>query len=104
MEQQPTPKPTLHEIAAMPFSETVKAIQQFYDPKFGVAEPQDEGAIEFMVTVDWSYRHDESEQFTVRADSLAEARKKAKDIWQDDIAHGEDPELDHIDICEIKTQ
>lgn len=104
METQPTPKPSLHEIAAMPFSETMKAIRQFYDPKFGIGGDAEQGAIEFTVSIDWSYRRDECDQITVRADSLAEAREKAKDIWQDDIACGEDPEIDHIDIREVKPQ
>lgn len=96
-------RPSLHDIAAMPHSQTRTAIQQHYDPDWGSVSLDGDGAFEFRVEIEWSYRSDETETITVRANTEDEARQMARDIWEDEIARGEDPELNDISVSRVSS-
>lgn len=77
--EAPAPKPTLHEIAAMPYSAGIAAMRAHYDPKWGDARGDDSGEPRtFRVAVHYTVRQDESEVFTVEACSADEAEKLAE--------------------------
>ncbi len=71
-------KPTLHEIAAMPYSETIKAMREHYDPLYGF--PMGDGAKQkYTVEVRYSYVCTDWETVDVEASDEAEAIDLAGD-------------------------
>lgn len=69
-------KPTLHEIAAMPYPSSVRAMRKHYEPHWGKPVPEGGEKRLFEVTVEWSARGHETyevEAFTEdEAEDLAE--------------------------------
>ena len=82
--------PSLHEIAAMPYSETLPAIRAHYDPAWGKNDDDGEPILAFRVQFDWtlSGRFDQ----VVEADTEEEARKTAVSWIHDDTYSA------HLDI------
>lgn len=80
-------RPSLHEIAAMPFSRTAEAVRKHYDPAWGEndedGEPVKAWRVRFYWTVSGSY--DE----VVEAATDDEARAIAKEEVRDDIWSGD---------------
>ncbi len=71
-------KPSLHEIAAMPYSETVKAMRQFYDPLWGF--PHGDGSTQkYTVEVEYTYTCTDYETVEVEAENEEEAIELAGD-------------------------
>lgn len=93
-------RPTLHEIANMPLSETLPAIRKFYDPKWGTEGPEF-GEREFSVTIQYETRTDGEEIIDVRADSIEAAEEKAREIF-DDTKDYED-EIVNVKVREIES-
>lgn len=81
-------KPTLQEIAHMPFSQSRDAIRKFYDPHFGMGAGEGENA--YLVTVEFTSIEYNEEDYTIYADSQKEASAKAIDVWEEEY-----PGADH---------
>lgn len=93
-------KPSLHEIAAMPHSQTIAAVRKFYDPQWGL-EPVDEGAVAYSVRIDWSYTVDETDFLDIRADNPGEAEKKAREMWEEENGRLDNAEIDRLKVSEV---
>lgn len=94
-------KPTLQEIAAMPFSQTVDALRKHYDPAWGKVDEDGEPAKAWRVRFDWEIkgRFDE----VIEAASEEEALEIAKEQAADD-AFGEEVEADFVRITPAKAK
>lgn len=77
-------KPTLHEIAAMPFPASVEAMRKFYEPQWG-REQLPEGT-KFRITADWTIEGHFDD--TVEADSAEKAKALVRDWVLDDAYTG----------------
>lgn len=75
-------KPTLHEIAAMPFPASQKAMREHYDPRWHKEEAQ--GLKRFRVRFDWALVGTFDE--IVEAEDEDEAKEIAREQAQDDAA------------------
>jgi hypothetical protein len=94
-------KPSLHEIAAMPFPESLKAMRKHYVKDWGTPIPEGATAKQkFEVRVDYEARISGSETIEVEAWSEDEALKMAeekvcKEI-EDDCFAFDDVEFDEV--------
>lgn len=73
-------KPTLHEIAAMPFPASVSAMRQHYDPAWGTDPPEGETRL-YTVQVSYSYTGDDVWETEIEASSAEEAEKLAEEAF-----------------------
>ena len=92
-------KPSLHEIAAMPFPASVLAMQKHYDPTWGKEPPPPSGKRKFFVKADWTI----SGRF--RDEVEAENREEAEEIikeWVMDDAYSGDVDLDIRSFEEVE--
>lgn len=87
-------RPTLHEIAAMPFPQSVQAIRQHYDKNWGRFENGEPRA--FEVTVRYSIYKTGSETYTVEAGSEEEAESKAEELFA--AEYGDEAEIDSMEV------
>lgn len=78
------PKPTIQEIAAMPFPASVEAMRKHYNPHWGKDVPEDGEKRTFDVRVEWSVNG--SESYTVEAFSEDEAEDLALEEFDSDPA------------------
>jgi len=77
-------KPTLQEIADMPFPRSINAVRKHYDRHYGVEAPEGEdGKQLFSVEVEWSVLSDDSGTYDVWADNEEEAARKACDLVEE---------------------
>lgn len=91
------PKPTLQEIAAMPYPASLNATRKWYEPEWGMPAPDEEGTTrKYRVRVDYTVTRDGSETFEVEAVSIAAAKKAAEEIVKD--CTGGDVEIDYTTI------
>lgn len=90
-------KPTLHEIAAMPFPSSRSAMREHYDKAWGCDAPDDGVMRKFAVTVDVTL--ETSETYTVEAFTEEEAEEVACGFAEDD--HGHSAYVDVVKIAEI---
>lgn len=74
-------KPTLQEIAAMPFPASLLEVRRYYDPCWNV---NPDGA-EFRVTLDFEVREDRSVTYTIDARSADEAEATAREMLADEV-------------------
>lgn len=86
--------PTLHEIAAMPFSAGQKAVREHYDPHWGKELP--EGKVKFRVQFDWTLEGEFNEE--IEAESEEEAQEIAESMIHDDTYSA------HLDISFVKIK
>lgn len=80
--------PSLHEIAAMPYSQTLKAIREHYDPAWGKNTDDGEPIKAWRVQFNWEVRgrFDEIIEADSEEDALALAKEcVGDDIWSDDV-------------------
>jgi hypothetical protein len=79
MSEAQAPTPSLHDIANMPFSETLGAIRKYYDPNFERhSDAGGEGDV-YTVQITYQIRADRDDEYRVIATSEEEAIEKAKD-------------------------
>lgn len=71
-------KPSLHEIAAMPFPASQEAMRKFYNPHWGKPVSDDGEKRSFKVRVDYEVRSEESKIVNVEACSEEEAIELAE--------------------------
>jgi len=71
-------KPTLHEIAAMPYSETIKAMREHYDPLYGFPTGNGEKS-KYTIQVEYTVTSTEFETVEVEASDEEEAIELAGD-------------------------
>ena len=73
--------PTLHEIAAMPYSETVEAIRKHYDPAWGKNDNEGEPVKAWRVCFDWTLdgTFDHEVEAATEEDAIEQAREWALD-------------------------
>ena len=79
-------KPTLREIAAMPFPASQQAMRKHYDANWGLEPVGKEGPRKFLVKAEWSISGDFAE--VIEAESEEEAKDKAKEWVMDDSYSG----------------
>lgn len=91
-------RPSLHEIANMPLSETLPAIRKFYDPNWGREGPEF-GEKKYAVTIEYETVLENVEVIDVRADSPEQAGEKARDIFCDTKDY--DDEIVNVIVKEI---
>lgn len=89
-------KPTLHEIAAMPFPASMLAMRKHYNPRWGKPIDGDGEMRTYKVKLDYSYTVNESDTFEVEALSEAEAEEQAIELLEKQCA--EDFEVDDVDV------
>lgn len=95
-------KPTLHEIAAMPFPASEKALFQHY----GVTpwrEKRDGEKLTFKVRYNYSETISNSATYTVDAVDEEEAEYLAEALWDADVTIPNDVDLDGVDIEEVRS-
>jgi hypothetical protein len=94
-------KPTLHEIAAMPFPASEQALYKYYGvrPKDG----KDGELKTFKVTYHYSVRENYSESYTVEAVDDEQAEKMADDIFDEDRSIPADADVDDVEVVEVKS-
>lgn len=93
-------KPTLHDIAAMPFPASRDAMRKHYNPKWG-RDTGDGELRTFKVKVRYSYRVHEIETVEVEACDEEEAERLAEDEIEKVCA--EDFDIDDVHIVEPKS-
>ncbi len=86
--------PTLHEIAAMPFPESVKAMRQHYVKDWGMPVPDGATKLTYKVKLRYSYEVHGTETVQVEAFSDEEAEDKAGEALADQLT------VDDLDIAE----
>jgi len=75
---EPEPKPSLHEIAAMPFPASTEAMRKYYNPEWGRPIPEGlDKKRSFKVRVNYTYRVADDETVTVEAWTEEEAEELA---------------------------
>ena len=79
-------KPTLHEIAAMPFSRTADAIRKHYDPAWGKNGEDGEPIKAWRVRFEWTVSGDFDE--VIEAATEEEALEEAEEWVRDDYFSG----------------
>lgn len=72
-------KPSLHEIAAMPYPASEKAMREHYDPHWGKYEKGEKA--KFSVKIEYSYKGADFQEFEVEAKDEAEAQRMALDLF-----------------------
>lgn len=90
-------KPSIHEIAAMPFPASVNAIREHYDPKWGKDVP--DGPRKFRVRAEYTISGTIDE--VIEAEDKDEAEDIARECAADDAYAGH-VELDFVKITEIE--
>ena len=97
-----TDKPTLHEIAAMPYPQSLQAMRKHYNPKWGAEIP--DGVLKpkkFSVEVEYALHTYNDEVITVEAFTAEEAEELAADKVVEDLGLGP---LDDIDVTHCRAQ
>ena len=94
-------RPSLHEIAAMPFPASQNAMRQFYDPKWGTEDASD-GKRRFKVSAEYTYTVSADWTDVVEAESVDEAKEIAREEISDE-APGEDVEISAWKVEEIEA-
>lgn len=88
-------KPSLHEIAAMPFPHSQHAMRKFYNKDW--EKPIGDGEMcKWKVTIEYSYRAEGDETFEVMATCEEEAKDLATNRFYENPP-GEDAEIDNIE-------
>lgn len=78
-------KPTLHEIAAMPFPASQNAMRENYNPHWGKPVPEGAGELKaYRVAVEYSYTAYETTFYDVEAYDESEAEDLAADVFDND--------------------
>ncbi len=70
-------RPTLQEVAAMPWPASVAALRKFYDPYWAKFDFED-GPREVRVSIDSEVTRDETFSIAIEATSIEDAEKQAK--------------------------
>ncbi|WP_343518128.1 hypothetical protein [Sphingomonas sp.] len=98
LHQIPAPalKPSLAEVAEMPFPASLVAMRKYYNSEWGKPIPEGvDKARKFRAVVSFSYREESSKSYDIEAFSQKEAEELAEK------AFGEDRDLRWLDDCEI---
>jgi hypothetical protein len=94
-------KPTLHEIAAMPFPASEQALQKYY----GVEPWSDRAGADrkpFQVKITYSWSESETLTYDVVAADRQEAERLAEDLFdKDHRVRGEDIDVDDVEAVEV---
>lgn len=94
------PKPTLQEIAAMPYPASERAMREFYDKNWG--RYSREGDLEaFKVEIEYSIRTREFWECEVKAVDVDEAERIARDRFDDECPCSWD-EFDDIENVKVE--
>jgi hypothetical protein len=94
-------KPTLHEIAAMPFPASRNAMRKHYNPHWGELtpdRPSDAVDKQFVVTIEYSTMRYDEEYLTITAATAEEAEHRARQEFRDE--HSSDDEIDSVSVRE----
>lgn len=96
-EAAPPVKPTLHEIAAMPFPASQEAMRKHYNPDWHKDLP--DGRRVFSVSVDWSVSGSFVE--LIEAEDEAEAREIAHEMASEEASNSMDVEVEIRSIKQV---
>ncbi|KQM62395.1 MULTISPECIES: hypothetical protein [unclassified Sphingomonas] len=91
-------KPSLHEIAAMPYPASVMAMREHYNAAWGLPLPDekyDEPRL-FKVRIDYSFTTQGQRSYTVEALSEEEAEEMAVNQFDSDLQVETDAEIDLV--------
>ena len=94
-------KPSLHEIAAMPFPASQAAMRKHYNPHWGKEIPEGAEKRKFTVSVDWTASG--TEYYTVEAFTEDEAEDEAAEKFEADIG-GVVPDGAEWDDCTVSEK
>ena len=92
-------KPTLHEIAAMPFPASMLAMRKYYNSAWG--KFYEEGEVEartFKVRVAYSWRESDERTYTIKAGSEEQAERIAEDMFDKDRTVEDGADVDHVEV------
>ncbi|WP_394662903.1 hypothetical protein [uncultured Sphingomonas sp.] len=92
-------KPSLHEIAAMPFPASMLTMRKHYNRDWHKPEPDGEVRT-WKVKVNYSVRTEETKTYEVEAVTEEEANELAEDMFDKDKAIPADVEVDDV-IAEL---
>lgn len=95
-------KPSLHEIAAMPFPASLNAMRKHYNPNWGKEVPEDGQKRKFKVEIEYAVIR--AAEYTVEAFSEDEARQEAEDEFYFDHATPEGAEIESVQITRIEGE
>ena len=95
-------KPSLHEIAAMPFPASQEAMRKHYNPHWGKDVPDDGEKRRYKVKVRWIAEG--SETYEVEAFSEDEAEELAGEEFDSDGCIPDDAEWDDCTITELTSE
>lgn len=96
-------KPTLQDIAAMPFPASLHAMREHYNPNWGMPLPEDDGDGDlrtYSVRIEYSFTEYDSRTYTVQARSKEGAEKLAEEMFDKDVTVEENAELSDVDVSE----
>lgn len=93
-------KPSLHEIAAMPFPASEQALLKWYGVKPRREQPEGELKT-FKVRYEYSERIDGTATYTVEAVDEEHAELLANEMFDKDIRVPDDVELDRVEASEV---
>lgn len=95
---EPKKKPTLHEIAAMPFPASQAVMREFYNPHWGMPTAGDGEKRAYKVRLHYSYSVEDEATFQVEAFSEEEAEELAIELLGQE--RSEDFDCFDVDINE----
>jgi hypothetical protein len=94
-------KPTLHEIAAMSFPASMRAMREHYNPHWHKPEADGE-PLKFRVTVNYSYKEWTSATYDVEATDEDDAERVAMEMFDEDRSlEGDDQDVDYVEVEEV---
>lgn len=71
-------KPTLQEIAAMPYPASLQACRRYYDRHWALFD--DRGEREIVVTIDFEVTSEDRRSYTIVASSVEQAESEAREL------------------------
>jgi hypothetical protein len=95
-------KPTLHEIAAMPFPASMLAMREHYNSEWGRPIPDGGELIKYKVTVNYSVRVRDSRTYTVEAYCEQDAERLSSELFDKDRTVEDDVDVEDLEIEEAQ--
>ncbi|MDX5984666.1 hypothetical protein [Sphingomonas echinoides] len=78
-------KPTLQEIAAMPYPASLQACRRYYDRHWALFD--DRGEREIVVTIDFEVTSEDQRSYAILASSVEQAESEARELLHTEV-HG----------------
>lgn len=76
-------KPTLQEIAAMPYPASLQACREYYDRHWALFD--DRGEREIVVTIDFEVTSEDRRSYAILASSVEQAEDEARELLHNEV-------------------